>query len=215
VEFRGLEALREKGQDIESVSFNPNAITLEGPAPVIEEIERNSRDVKLMSMDLSHGRGKHQELRLAPEVAEKQVFIQGRQFVDVKVDLREQPAERILKDVEILVFYGGSPLSPADRSRVELQQEKVNLCFTGPRSQIDFLLSDDKLRRKVMAIVNLSDMEVEHSKLTLDRIIEERIASPYTIEIKVYTESGFHLNPLIKVEPEQKAILVSRRAPSP
>ncbi|MHC4941914.1 MAG: hypothetical protein ACYTG7_02735 [Planctomycetota bacterium] len=197
LDLRGLKALQDRQVNIEDVDFNPNTISIEGPMPVIDEIEANPNLFKLESMVLGSGEIKRRDLRLAPELRAKKISIMGNDFVRVNVTLREEESERLLEDVDVLVFFRAQPLTPEERARIELQPGKVGVSFRGPHSQIDLLPADHILKRKVIVKIDLADADVESQGLTLDEIMDTLI--PF--ELRLLPDSGFRLSSAIRIEP--------------
>lgn len=213
VEFRGLEELRTKKRDIEEVVFEPNTITIEGPAPLIKEIDEDNTLLQLESLRLDEN-DKDLKLGLSQSLIDQRISIKAAvQEVGVKVVLKEETSERVLENMGIMVYFGERPLTPEERARIELESEGVNVRITGPQSQIDILRGDTILRGKIQLQVNLDDVNADLGEaLSLDDVIADKLGIPF--DIKVYLDSGFRSRPSIKIEPEQPTIRVVKKADS-
>lgn len=205
VAFVGLEELRAKGIEIESVTFDPNTIKIEGPAPKIDEIAADNDRLQLESMVLSNI-DKRQDLGLSRSMRNAKVSIQGsNRSVKVSVNLTEPIGERILEK-QVLVFFGGVPLKPEELARIELVPASVKIRFSGPRSQIEMLKSDDILRTRVLAMVDLSEVTVTGAA-TLDEIIEK---NPGITNVEIMQKTLF-FRPEIHIEPVDRTIQVNKK----
>jgi hypothetical protein len=204
VAFEGLEDLIAKGIEIETVTFDPNTIKIEGPAPVIDEIASDNIRLQLESMALSDI-DKRQDLGLSRTMRDKKVSILGsNQSVKVSVNLTEPKDERILEK-EVLVLYRGTPLKPEQLARIELVPSSVKVRFSGPRSMIGILPPDDILKTRVLAMVDLAETTVTGAA-TLDEIIEK---NPGITNVEIMRRTL--IRPEIHIEPVDRTIQVNKR----
>jgi hypothetical protein len=210
----GLEELEKEGVYIEEdILFDPNIIIIEGPANEIREIERDPSLLKLERMDLT-GRPRRMKidrnLPLHQDMKDKKISIRSDfEEVGVTVIFKEEEEERILEGVEVLVFFQNEPVNDEERKKLVLDPDIIKIRLRCPRSQIDYLREDDILRQKVIARIDLDEVDSTRS-LSFDQIISGEY-SHFTFTVKVFSEIAQDSG--VFFEPEPNAIVIKKANP--
>jgi len=150
----------EMEYDRSRVQFDPNPVTILGPAPEIEKIRANPSLFKLRTIRISQdfSSGFSYDLGPSREMEEKKVTLltQKGNMVKVRLNLQEKDMEITLFSIPLLLLRNGQPLDSRELNSITPDKETVDVVMRG-RPSLFASRTKENLRKKIKLVVDLED----------------------------------------------------------